>query len=264
MFIIYARTNTSLGQCSIEVPSVDSTWTKPTLRPVAAGNIHKFARYDVEKDRQKLMFLAHETLVANVAKIEKKNQQSADQSDTENESSDQDDDTTNNTSASSCEVVAVAPESSSKQNAFREAALKHYKKKYRDVYEMEMNHFLTDTEKLITGKPQYRLIKSQEHKEVGLLQIIKAKHPKQLKESDKAYHQMQALLYAGNSKYSYCHYVQCNLEKNIFVITIVKRNKRWEKKVVSNVKKYFEYYDAIWAKVQKECQDSSNKTTIVA
>ena len=234
---------------------------------MAATDIHKFARYDVKKDSQKLMFLARKDLMANIAKIKKKDQQSADK--VKNESSDQDYDTTN-TSASSCEVVAVAPGSSSKRNTFREAALERYKRKHCDVYEMEMDHFLTDTEKLITGKPQYRLIKSKDHEEVGLLQIVKvSKPPKQLQESDTAYHQMQALLYAGNSKYyaensiknkySYCHYVQCNHEKNIFVVTEVKQNERWEEKVVSNVQKYFEYYDAIWAKAQKDCQDSSTQ-----
>lgn len=231
---------------------------------MAATNIYKFAKYDVKKliDKQRLMVLAHEALETNIEKLNRKEmqKQSADQNDMMDESSDQDYDTTNN-SANSFEVSAVAPESSSQRTAFREAALECYKRKRNyDVYEMEMDHFLKDTEELITGKPQYRLLKSEGNTEVGLLQIAKAaRPPKQLKESDKAFHQIQALLYAGKSKYSYCHYVQFNQKKKYFMCTKVVLENSWKDKVVSNVRKYFEYYDAIWTKAQMQFQDSDTQ-----
>ena len=282
---------------AVEIPllPIDPTWTKPKLRPVAATDIHKFAKYDVKKinDKQKLMVRACEALETNIEKLKRKKmqKQSADQSDMINESSDQDYDTTNNSanscevfavapelssqqtalreaslqnydttnnSTNSCEVFAVAPKSSSQQTAIREAALEHYKKQWsHDVNEMEMDHFLKDTEELITGKPQYRLLKSKGNSKVGLLQIAKVdRPPKPLKESDRAYHQIQALLYAGDSKYSYCHHVQFNQRKKFFLCTEVVPSESWKKKVVGNVRKYFEYYNAIWAKAQQQFQDS--------
>lgn len=210
---------------------------------------------NVEKDERKLMVLAHDTLEAEIKKQEMK-QQSAEKSELKDESSDQKYTTTvgaTSCSANLSDAVTKASKSSKK------AALERYKKEQNnEVYEVKASD-LKDTEELIKGRPQYRLIKGS--KEVGLLLIVKAANSSKqlLTQREKAYHQIQALLYAGNSKYLYCDYVQFDLQTKVYQRTRFEPDKSWQDQVVGNVRKYLEYCDAIWEKTQLQFQDSSTQ-----
>ena len=259
-----------VGQFSVEIPllPIDPTWTKPKLRPVAATKIHEFAEFDVEKDERKLMVLAREALEKEIKKKQMK-QQSAEESEIEDESSDQNCNTTvdaTTCSASSSDAVTKASKSSSSRD-WKKAALEHYKKEQNDVYEMKASD-LKDTEGLVMGRPQYRLLTYKGDEVVGLLHIVKAANsPKQRKtQKEKARHQVQGLLYAGNSKYSYCDYVQFKLLQQTIVYerTRVEPDKSWQGHVVGNVRKHRECYNAIWEKsfkaaVSKDSMEVLNK-----
>lgn len=257
----YACTNSSIAQCPVEIlllTRYNPAWAKPKLRPVAATKIHEIA--NVEKDERKLMVLAHDALEAEIKKQEMK-QQSAEKSEPKDESSDQKYTTTvgaTSCSANLSDAVTKASKSSSSHDLKKAALERYMKEQNNEVYEAKASD-LKDTEELIKGRPQYRLIKG--NKEVGLLLIVKAAKSSQqlLTQREKAYHQIQALLYAGNSKYLYCDYVQFDLQSKVYQRTRFEPDKSWQDQVVGNVRKYLEYCDAIWEKTQLQFQDSSTQ-----
>ena len=119
--------------------------------------------------------------------------------------------------------------------------------KESDVEVVIKDKLLTDDPKRqITGKVSYQLQKYGAP--VGFLHIEIVCSKDLLDESNKVYHRIQTLLYAGQKKgyVWYCDYV-CfgETEKECFYERVT-ADKEWQSTVAQRAHKYCNYYDKLW------------------
>ena len=105
-----------------------------------------------------------------------------------------------------------------------------------------------ESKQLITGMVEYILYKDGEplgimHPESVTLRKFKARPEK----TEKVYHRIQALLYAG--VYQYCDYVQYSKDKEEICVYIVAPDENWRTTIVPRAQNYCQYYDLLLKKV---------------
>ena len=220
----------------VQLPQVDTSlsvklgFKKKTVS--AATRIHEFVN---QKDDKELLYLARNDLQNDIRKWERKTAAKQSQASVSSQDSK---DTTN---ANNC------PPKKQQREKFAKV---YYEERHKesDVAVVIKNKLLTDPKRQITGRVSYQLQKYGAP--VGFLhiEIVCSKDFKDhLDESNKVYHRIQTLLYAGQmDDFNYCDYVcfgETEMERTYERVTA---DKEWQSTVAQRAHKYCDYYDQLW------------------